>query len=341
MGIEALAGDTDMVTVFDDFNCVIPNDETSAATGTGDTNAFEDAGWVITDINTAAGETIGMNDPTDVSQMFESSIRIFTGTGDDAGANMQLDQINNDKASALNDLTALGSFVQFPHIWIPETDAGVTAMDNVVFTFGCRVGMESGAADGLWEAKYYIGMAAAGDTTILAEATGEMDIATEAGPHLGFHCHEDGSIDGIAQRTATTAQVEGTNFTELMAAGTTDSTVANGVTTAGDIFWVDLALRATFDDVSETTGNGAVEFFYRRVPPLTGGSIGSRTHHIPGQNPNWTRHGTVLTDQCPNHTVALVPTIEAINSPTADEDATVLLDWWFFGISRFSRLSRP
>ena len=49
---------------------------------------------------------------------------------------------------------------------------------------------------------------------------------------------------------------------------------------------------------------------------------------------------TVLLNQTPNHTVALVPTIEVINGPTANRDGVFLVDWWAFGCSRFSRLSR-
>ena len=332
MNIEAMGGDTDMVTVFDDFNHFIENVEFT------DTDGWEECGWVLTDI-AAVGETVGMNDPADVSQMFESSIRIFTGTDDDCGGNMQLDCINADMVSTADELTTLSGRYNFPHLWIPETDAGVTILDNSVFTFACRVGMEGGAADGLWAAKYYIGMAAAGDTTVLTAAGGEMDIATEAGPHLGFHCHEDGSIDGISQRTATTAQVAGTNMTELFAAGSTDGTLANGAETAGDIMWFDLALRMTVTDMSDDDDNGRTDFYYRRVPPITT-TVGDRTHLVGGQTPPWVHHNTVLTNQTMNHTVAMVPTIEAINSDDVGEDATLLIDWWAFGQSRYSRLPR-
>jgi hypothetical protein len=337
MGIEAQGGDTDMVTVFDDFNDVVPNDEFGAATGDADTSPLGDAGWVLTDVGSPVSETVGINDPVDVSQGFESSLRIFTGTADDAGGNMQLDLINADLASAANHLTSLSSRRSFPHLWIPENTTA-TILDNTVWTFACRVGMESGAADGLWAAKYYIGWAEAGDTGVLTAAGGAITQA-ETGPLVGFHCGEDGSIDGIAQRTVNTAYAEGTNFTELYAAGATDGTTANGATTAGDIMWFDLGLRMTITDMSDDTANGAVEFFTRRVLPHTG-IVGQRSHPPTGLNPPWVRHPTALLNQTPNNDVALVPTIEVINSDDAGEDATFLLDWWAFGTSRYSLLPR-
>lgn len=332
MGIEALAGDSDLVTVFDDFNHVVPNDEFGATTGDADTSPLGDAGWVLTDVGSPVAETVGINDPTDVSQGFESCLRIFTGTADDAGGNMQLDLINADLASGANHLTSLSSPSSFAHIWIPETGAGAAELDNTVWTFACRVGMESGAADGLWAAKYFIGWAEAGDTGILTPGGGAITQA-ETGPLVGFHCGEDGSIDGISQRTVNTAYAEGTNFTELLAAGETDGTVANGAVTAGDIMWFDLALRMTITDMSDNDANGSTEFFYRKVLPATG--IVGQTP-IRGVNP-WIRHPTVLLNQTPNNDVALVPTIEVINSDDAGEDATFYLDWWAFGTSRFSR----
>jgi hypothetical protein len=337
LGIEALGGDLDMVTVFDDFNDCLLQDAMDAATGDAATSHWEDNGWVLSDVSATAA-TIEMNDPNTTANAFTSCIKIFTGTADDAGLNAQLDILNADDASGASNLTSNYSR-PFPHIWLPETDAGVALADYTSYVFACRVGMEGGASDGLWDGKYYIGLAAAGDTTILTTTTGEMDIATEAGPHVGFHCHEDGSIDGVSQRTATTTQAAGTNFTELVAAGDSDSTVANGLVTAGDIFWIDLAFRIDFADVSETTGNGWTTFYKRAVPPLRQASGVQRAGYVAPQNPPWVKHGTVLTDQTPNHSVAMVPTIEALNSPTGGEDMTLYVDWWTMGATRFSRLS--
>lgn len=339
MHIDATAGEGDMVTVFDDFNGVMPTTEFGAASAAdGTVNIWEENGWVMTDIGTPATDEVGMNDPADVDQWYPSCIRIAPSTVEDEGGNMQLDHINSSAVgsytgSGTNDLTFHRR--EFPHLWIPETAAGVTAIDNTIWTFGCRVGLRADittTGSGAWDSKAFIGWSVAGEAAIMTLGTGVLAVAAAADQLLGFHFPEDGSIDGISQRVGTTAYVEGTNFTELVPAGGVDGTTANGAVTAGDTMWFDLALRMTVTDWSETS-NGATEFFYRRVPALNPGKPGQ-----PGEKlPPWQKHGTALLNQVPLHTVSLVPTIEVINGPTADVDGVVYLDWWSFGCSRVSR----
>jgi hypothetical protein len=340
LGIEALAGDTDLVTVFDDFNDTMPNvgfSDVSAADGT--TNSWEENGWVMTDVGTAANDSVGMNPVGGIG--FNSCIHITAGDTNDTGGNMQLDLVNSTMVggtytgSGTNDFTFIKR--PFPHIWFPDSGT-VTAADNTVYVFACRAGFLTTDAAGAWDGKVFIGLAQAVDTSIMTADTGVITIAS-TGPLVGFHIPEDGSIDGISHRTAATAMAEGTNFTELRAAGAVDGTTANGASAAGDIIWYDLAFRMDVTDMSETTGNGWTQFYYRAVPRLTQ-RPGNRVHAVPGQNPPWVRHSTVLTDQTPNDASIMVPTIEVINGATETEDTELFLDWWAFGISRYSRQAR-
>ena len=342
MDISATFGESDMVTVFDDFNDVMPASGFSeAAAADGTTNLMEECGWVLTEDAgvTSVADSVTMNDPGIVADTFQSSLRIYPGTADDAGGNMQLDGVNDITAgvaylgSATVDLVIAGHR-NFPHIWIPETAAGATVLDNTVWTFGCRLGLRADITttdSGDWEGKMFIGWAEAGDTSLLTHDTGAITI-TSGGPLVGFHVGETGIINGVSHRTVATAMAEGTNQTALGAAGMVDGTVANGSTTAGDTAWFDLALRMTISDMSDDDANGATEFYWRKVNPTTG-SPGSGTQNING----WAKHGTVLSNQTPNNDVALVPTIEVINGPTAGTDCVAFLDWWTFGCSRHSR----
>jgi hypothetical protein len=338
MGIEALAGGTDMITVFDDFNHVMPSTTFGAATGDAATNPWEDSGWVMTDDASApTAETISMNDPAVTTNDFNSCIQIYGGTGDDSGGNMQLDMINADMASAANNLTALSGRYNFPHMWIPETatipsgqgwagaagDAG-EGLDGTTWVFACRVGFRAdwlgAAGDGDWEAKLFVGWAAAGDTSIMDHDTGA--ITTTNGNLHGFHINEVGAIDGISKRITADAMVENTNWVRMHAAGAVDNTVANGAAIAYGTVWYDLGLRMEISDMSLDTGNGVTTFYSRRVRT---GVLG-----------RWVQTGQLL-NETPNHSVALVPTIEFLNGPTAGEDAGVLIDWWAFGRNRVSQ----
>ena len=329
LGIEALAGETDMITVFDDFNDIVKGTDTF-----GDAAIFEDFGWVLSDDGSApTGEEINQNDPSNVDEYAPSCLRIFPGTNDDSGGQMQLDLING----AVGTLIGTGNY---PHLWIPETAAGAAVLDNSVWTFACRCGFKAAddASSGDWDAKVFIGWAEAGDTSLMTHDDGDITI-TSGGPLVGFHIPEDGSIEAVSHRTVATAMAEGTNFTELAAAGAVDGTTANGATTAGDTVWFDLALRMDITDMSDDDANGTTTFYHRRVLPT--GTPGSTQFSIGGEGYNpWQEHSTKLTNQTPNNDVALVPTIEVLNGPTAGVDAVFFLDWWAFGTSRYSRYSR-
>jgi hypothetical protein len=331
MDIGCLAGESEMVTVFDDFNHVMESMAPADADG------FEECGWVVTDTNAATAATLSMNDPIIAANGFDSCLRLNAGTKADSGISMQLDHMNADMLSTADQLTTLSGRYNFPHMWIPDATTA-TGLDYTTWTFACRIGLYTPHATGLWTTggKMFIGWAEAGDTSVMATATGAITIAS-TGPLVGFHIPEDGSIDGICHRTAATAMAEGTNFTELVATGAANSTLANGVGTIGDIVWWDLALRMNITDNSEAV-NGSTQFFYRRVLPeaattAPGGGATPTTALSP-----WSVHGTTLDNQTPANTAAqgaLVPTIEVINGPT--DDADFFVDWWSFGCSRYSR----
>ena len=328
LGIEALCGETEMVTTFDDFNGVV-----GVEAGDGTTN-WETLGWELQEVGTTpANDTVSMNDANTVTERFDSCIKIYPGDDEDDGISMQLDRVTN----TIVDSGAAGGF---PHIWIPETAAGATVNDNTTFIFATRIGLRAdvttdGAGD--WDGKMFIGWAEAGDAAVLVRTTGLLTVSSGAGPVVGFGVNEDGSIVLIAQRTVDTALAEGTNFTTMIAAGGVDGTVANGAVTAGDTMWFDLALRMDIVDQSSATDNGAVRGYYRRVRDISSGAPGQRDSRLAGDGPGgWVQHGTVLENACPNHDVGMVPTIEAINGPTSGQDVIMYVDWWCMGVSRYS-----
>jgi hypothetical protein len=243
LGIEALTGEGDMVTVFDDFNGVVPTE------GFGDAANWETLGWVLVELGATAptGDQIGMQDPADVSEFYPSCIRIHPGTDADEGGMMQLDRINAS-------LPASSGAGDFPHIVIPSVDAGTEVLDNTVYMFACRIGLRADVTttgSGIWSGKAFIGWAENGlaaANSVVTPVGGALRVGAAAGAKVGFHIPEDGSIDGVSQRTETVAYAEGTNFTELMAANSVDGIVANGATVVGDTMWFDLALRMSITD---------------------------------------------------------------------------------------------
>jgi hypothetical protein len=343
LGIEALAGDTDMVTVFDDFNHIMPNAPLpTVPTSDAATNAWTDCGWVISDAGattTPVAGYIGMNNPATVTNDYSSCIKIYGGTADDEGGNFQLDLIAADLASAANNLTALSGRYNFPHMWIPETaaiqeggllagDTANTALDGTTWMFACRVGFRSDdnatTGAGNWDSNTFIGFAKTAEAAVMTPTTGVISVAAADDVLVGFHIPLDGSIDGISQRVGNTAYAAGTNFTELRPAGSVDNTVANLCDVVGQTVWYDLAFRMDIIDMSDVANNGTTQFYWRRVLP--GMQLG-----------DWNRHTTVLTNQTPNSATSLVPTIEHLNGLLADADSAILLDWWCFGRSRVNR----
>ena len=230
--IEAVGGEGDLITVFDDFDQTIITD-TFGGTG------FEANGWIASAIGTVAADSITQNSTTTGAQ--NSCIRLNAGTAADTGGNLQL--------------SSSATVFDYPHIKIPTSGVAATILDNTRYVFACRIGLMSNAAT--WDGKAFIGWAEEVDPQILTSATGVITQA-ETGPLVGFHIPQDGSIDAISQRTVNTAYAAGTNFTELYAAGS-----ANG--TANIPEWYDLAVVLDITDMSDNAANGRTTFYHRRV----------------------------------------------------------------------------
>jgi hypothetical protein len=330
-----------MIYTFDDFNGFMAGEAFNAD------GVWEDSGWVLVQDGTPTGDLVSMNSaPTNTSD-FDSCIRIEPGTDGDQGGNMQLDATNG---------TFIGGTYLFPHIWIPDsvtvpsgstaTGAALTALDDSTWVFACRIGLRADVTttgDGDFDGKVFIGWAEAADSSILTETGVTMATPiitlTETGPLVGFVIPEDGSINGVSQRTPGTAYAEGTNFTKLVDAGGVDGTVANGAKVLADTMWFDLALRMDITDMSDDAANGSTRFFSRgplnRTSPA---NAGKDEFAQPGKGYEpWQEHGTVLTHQTPNNNERLVPTIEVIDGPSAGVDMVFYLDWWTMGRSRVSR----
>ena len=333
--VGCLEGEGDMIYTFDDFNGYLAQDSFSG------TAIFEDSGWVLTDdAATPTADTIQMNSSATATADFDSCLRIFPGTGDSTGGQMQL---------ALSD-QAIGTIVgqlDFPHITVPE-DASIpsrgaggagTALDSTTWVFATRIGLNADVTGTgtNWNGAMFIGWASAGDTSILDHDTG---VITDAAGNLhGFQVGIDGSIRGISKRITGDSQVDGTNYTELLTAASADNTVANGARVVNDTMWFDLALRMDITDMSDDTANGSTRFFYRgplnRVSPL---NPGRDEFSKPGEGYHpWREHSTVLLNETPNHSEFLVPAIETLNGATAGLDCCMYTDWWVMGRSRVSR----
>lgn len=336
MGLEAIMGETDMITVFDDFNGVVLTDEFDEAAN------WETNNWVLTeDADVASvGAVVCMNDPNEATNIYnyDSCITIYPGTSDDSGGNMQLDVVNGGVAAAVTQH-------QFPHIWVPASTVlgpqGVAAdaLDHSVLTFATRIGFRADRVvdgAGAWDGKAYIGWAAAGDTSILDHDTGV--ITTAAGNLHGFHICELAEINGVSKRATADAIVDPTNETEIYPITSADGTVANGAAVAGDTMWFDLALRMDITNMSDDDANGWTTFYHRGPLNKNASTVpGGLVSPAPGEGyMPWTKHDVVIPNQTPNHTVTLVPTIEVINGPTAGVDCVVYVDWWAFGKSRTS-----
>jgi len=329
LGIEALAGDTEMVTVFDDFNGVVKEE------GWGDAATWETNGWVLTEDAGVASvaESISMNDAAVTTYDYSSCIQIYGGTADNSGGSMQLDALNGT-------INAPVTNHSFEHIWIPEVltiPAGgglagaagdaAEALDHTSWMFATRVGFRAdhlaAAGAGDWEGAFFIGWAAAGDTSLITHDTGVITGA--ANMCFGLHVCILGEMYGVSKRLeadAVSAAVG--NYTQIQPAGSVDNTVANHCDVAGQTCWWDFAMRMDITDMSDDTANGTTRFWSRRVLP--GVPLGP-----------WNLHPTTLTNETPNAGDAVVPHIELITSAAAGEDCSVLIDWWAFGRNRVNR----
>jgi len=315
---ECLAGEGDMIGIFDDFNNVV-----TFETGAGTTH-WETMGWEIAGVGTQTGTEIGMNDAANADVPFDSCIRLHCGSVDDAGATMHLDRFTNTAAIASGNST-------FPHIWLANNSTA-TSLDNTTFVFACRVGIvpEGTTATG----KAFIGWTGAASGPVMTAGTGVI-ISGDANDDqcVGFHINGDpnqaANISGVSQRVGTAAYAEGTNFTDLTG-------VWNTGLTAGAPVWYDLALRLDITDRSDDAANGATRFYHRKLNSLSVPS-GRDVFSLPGEGyAPWIEHGTVLSNASPNGDLVLVPTIEALNGP-AGGAIFLLVDWWAFGMSRLDR----
>ncbi len=330
LSLDAIMGEGDMVTTFDDFNGIVLSQEFGAA------NGWEDLGWRLVDDDGSAptADTIWMNDGNVANADCDSCIRIFPGTADDAGGQMKLSGTTTSTNS-------------FPHIWLPGSSipsgggAAAENTDNSVWSFACRIGLQADVDNSPvtnWSGKVFIGRGALGDTSIMEHDTGAI---TDNGAALaGFHVGADGSIRGVSKRVSNSAMVDGTNFVELVTTGGVDSTLANGASTVGDTMWFDLAFRMYISNRSSSADNGYTKFYSRG--PLNGTAPdvpGLAQFEVPGEGYQpWLEHSVALINAGPNSGSAnLVPTIEVLNGSTASEDCVFYVDWWAMGRSRVGR----
>jgi len=333
--LDAIMGEGTMITTFDDFNGVVGQEAFGVAN-----TIWETLGWELTDVGSPVADLVHMNDAnfTAGASTFNSCITITPGTAADAGGNMQLDFDNNTTPIA-------SGGVIFPHIWLPETrgidytGGANVGLDNKTAVFAFRIGFEAdnNTNNTDWDAKTFIGWARSADTAVLVPTDGLIAIASTGGL-FGFHFLEDGSVRGISHRTAATAMVEGTNFTEILPAGSLDNSVANGTAAEGDVIWFDFALRMEIDDMSDISNNGSTQFFYRGALNHAAGVDPARQQFSnPGEGYKpWIKHPTVLLNQTPLETSnMIVPTIEVVNGPVGTaQNCQVRLDWWAMGLSR-------
>ncbi len=344
MDISALRGESELVTVFDDFDdTMIVTDPGVVSNADTTINLWEECDWNLASIGTSSTNTVDMQDPNVTAKWHPSCMRFVTGDDEDTGVGMQLDMLANINHGVLLDVAgtddiAISGHRNFQHVIIPDSAIGAAVLDDTTFVFACRVGIRADIdanGGGAWDSKAFIGWAESGDVDVLVLATGLVSVSggTE-GPVVGFNINEDGGIIGVSQATFGTALAAGTNFIQMVDAGGVDGTTANGSETAGDTTWFDLALRM---DIGNISANAGTTKFYSRRVPLVSGAAGWSDADQSTANFNWTLNGT-LTDAIPNNDVALVPTIEVINGPTTDVDGVIFLDWWTMGCSRISRL---
>lgn len=313
LGVEALAGDTDLATAFEDFNQLVP----SVTFGEAGAAGLRAASWELSDVGVPVADEISINVGSLVFAERNSLLYILAGTAADTGGNAQL------YVQAVPEVAYNG-------IFLPANGVSAAVLDNTVVTLAARVGLMSNGAT--WDGKFFFGFAQSGDVQILVSATGAIVVPT-TGSLLGFHVAEDGHIDLINARGAVDPMVNGTNFTLMQ-----DTTWNAGLTAEVPV-WFDLALRATYTDMSDATANGSCRAAIRRVRPTSlvqpGVAPSEPARAAGGRMGRWQRVTTVLRNQLPNDATILVPTLELQNGPV--RQSRVAVDWWAMGVSRPSR----
>jgi len=314
MNLFALDGESEIVSVHDDFNGYVMDEHFGGA------NNWETQGWALTDAGTTTtpvADFMSMNDGS-VDTDFYSCIRVVAGTAADEGGNAQL---LGAGAAALPSASGGGGF---PHIWIPTSGMDTEVLDKTVITFHCRVGVVSNAVtcDGKW----FIGFAEVGDTSILTTTTGVITIAS-TGALFGFHFNADSqdTLRFVSHRTAATVMATTVNFLEL-----TDG-IDVGYT-AGHPRVFDLSFRLIVNNMSDNANNGISAAAWREV----GGQVnpGNEGINLPGEGYAPYNLTALLDNQTPNSGTMLVPTIELMNGPT--NHTQLKLDSWSMGLSRYT-----
>jgi hypothetical protein len=326
MGVDALFGETELITVFEDYNMQFAD----VAPGPGAPHGA----WDTVAIG-GVGPRVSVNDPA-VSTIFHSAILLNCGATGDGGINGRLE----------NATTGLQDTMWFPGN-VPAANA-----DHTVLTFSCRVGLNTDDAGGVFDGKAFFGFAIVGDTDIMDPATGAIATVAGAvdGPVVGIHFNADPAVTPnislIAQRTFGTAPTEGVNFTTMVDGAT--NTWNQGLT-AGVFRFFDVGFRMWVKNSDDANDNGQIRGYWRQVPEI-GGSFETANRVAPGLRESkasdsgavkveeWSEHDVVLENQTPHDAARLVPAIEVLNGPAAPgNEADFLLDWWAMGISRFSQ----
>lgn len=333
LSIVAAQGESELVTVFDDFNDYVPLTDPALATSDTAVNHWEDCGWITAAIGAPAAAQIGMNDAT-VGFETRSSIFVNPGTAADTGLIAQYDPVTAAESiegglAAVDNIDLTTGGRRFTSYIMPPRSTSDIA-DMTKFIFACRVGLVTSVANA-WNGKVFIGFAQANRANVLVSADGSMNTAAETPGPIGFHINGDPGSDtgifGIMQRTGGTAYATGTN--RVLIAPLTEITTN---LLASNISWFDLAVRVVTSDVSANTGG--TEFFYRKVGQFGPLSAPGPNGTIVVATTPWRSMGTLAA--VPNLGAMMFPTIEAQNGPAATL-VDCYIDWWAIGRSRARR----
>ncbi len=324
LSLDAVMGEGDMITVFDDFNGRVDVE------GFGDSAFWDILGWVLTEDAgvTPVSDQVGMNSGLDCN----SCISLDPGTADNSGGQLMLDPVGGALPTISGHAAPVMYIPRNGYVRTGGVGGGLDPADNTTWVFACRVGLQSGdTTSGNWDSRVYVGWHRS--TSALVH---DSDLLTTSTAPCGFHFLTDGSLRGLAKRTNGESEVEGTSWTELLPAGSADGTLANGASAIGDTMWFELAVRMQIDDASSTTDNGSVRFFHRgptNIPATVNPGSSQFTNPGEGYIP-WIEHPTALINATPTLNADYFPCIEVINGPTGGNDCIVYLDWWTMGRSR-------
>ena len=308
LDISALAGEAEMITIFDDFNV-----ERAMA---GANNDVPRPGWIATDRGGAASALIGINDRA-VEEMYLSSVRLDPGTAVSTGNHVAV--VANVGAAEDTD----------QRMFWPNSGGDADAMDNQTFVFAIRIGLEISAGT-TWDASCFVGFANSADTTILELVAASGILDAPGASLLGFHIASDGHIDLVSVR-GSTALADGTNFTQVLGTGW-NTGLTTGVRGA---VWFDLALRCDITDWSDATANGVTTGYIRMLSddPAPGRRTARPSSPTTPPAPVWHEAGQLLNSIPRDGAGTFVPTWEIVNG-AGTSDVDLLVDWQVHGLSR-------